>query len=943
MFSFRKLWRPLLLIIVLLAFGLRMFQLDNFGFWLDEGLTPLRSGYSVAEILSNRITIQDGVTKDTHPPLHYLLIHFSRRLFGESDLAYRVPSVFAGVILVPLLFQLARRMDRSKTALLAAFLAAINPLQVWYAQEARMYTLLVLLSAAATLALWRALTEERLGRWLGIYIVCAGLAFYTHYTAIFLIGAQSLFWYGLLWRRGRRHLLIGSTILGLVILAPLIPVTVPRLFAGTEASYFYVSPLIMLQDVIHGFGLGRTVSFRQVSIRMLDVGAGLLLLLGSIAAGPNKNKRLSSAFLLTYLLAAVVGLMLGSLIKPMYMGVRHIMVGSPAFLLLVARGLASLVRIRPNSGPRWLRSLPPLVGVGVVLAGPIISLNNLYLQPDFAKDDVRALIAYVDERAGGNDLILYNDAIQLPLQWHYQQRADLAATALPAYPYSAGKATVAQLDSLSDRYDRIWFIGNLPADGRDDGELVKQWLSDHLTVADTFSAHGHNLEVKVTAYKSASRIVDNLPAEAIPLNLGLDRLALLRGLSLDFEQPADLPTLWIDLFWQGGPVPEQRQLRFALRGPDQDIWLDHSGPFFPGKNQQWSETGLVRLSYHLPVPAGMPPGEFGLMLLAWDKESDQNSDEWQTLARIELADSSSWPLDPARMIACRENRVPCDGATTLRFANGMSLLGLSYGNAAVRPGHPVPLTLYWQASSPPGDDLEYQIQVVGPQGEILRTVTGLPGADWLTADSWPLGTVVREQTGLYFPPDTAPGQYKLRWSLSSGKEPIPVRPAWRPWHSEHIILGKFFVEPWPLVTALPAVSEITQAQVGPSIELYGYELEETALVPGDILDLSLFWRAVQVPDRSYYVFVHLVRADDGSNVSQLDRVPVDWLRPTNGWRPGEVLSDVYHLPVPEELAPGTYLMYVGMFNPDSWQRLPITYRDEEQPDARLLLATWVYE
>ena len=211
------------------------------------------------------------------------------------------------------------------------------------------------------------------------------------------------------------------------------------------------------------------------------------------------------------------------------------------------------------------------------------------------------------------------------------------------------------------------------------------------------------------------------------------------------------------------------------------------------------------------------------------------------------------------------------------------------------------------------------------------------------ADSWPLGTVVREQTGLYFPPDTAPGQYKLRWSLSSGKEPIPVRPAWRPWHSEHIILGKFFVEPWPLVTALPAVSEITQAQVGPSIELYGYELEETALVPGDILDLSLFWRAVQVPDRSYYVFVHLVRADDGSNVSQLDRVPVDWLRPTNGWRPGEVLSDVYHLPVPEELAPGTYLMYVGMFNPDSWQRLPITYRDEEQPDARLLLATWVYE
>jgi hypothetical protein len=69
-----RLWRLLLLITILLAFGLRVHQLDDFGFWLDEGLTPLRSSYSVPDILSNRITIQEGVTRDTHPPFYYLLI-----------------------------------------------------------------------------------------------------------------------------------------------------------------------------------------------------------------------------------------------------------------------------------------------------------------------------------------------------------------------------------------------------------------------------------------------------------------------------------------------------------------------------------------------------------------------------------------------------------------------------------------------------------------------------------------------------------------------------------------------------------------------------------------------------------------------------------------------------------------------------------------------------
>ena len=77
--------------ILLIGFWLRLWNVDTNSFWSDEGLTPLRSGYSILEILRNVIIIQGKVTKDTHPALFYLLIHFSRQLFGETDFAFRLP------------------------------------------------------------------------------------------------------------------------------------------------------------------------------------------------------------------------------------------------------------------------------------------------------------------------------------------------------------------------------------------------------------------------------------------------------------------------------------------------------------------------------------------------------------------------------------------------------------------------------------------------------------------------------------------------------------------------------------------------------------------------------------------------------------------------------------------------------------------------------------
>ena len=103
---------PLLALIALLLLGywLRVYNLDAFSFWTDEGLTPARSGYPISQILRNEIIIQGVVTTDTHPPLYYLIIHLTRQLFGLSDFAFRYPSVLFGVLLIPLLYQFGRRL-----------------------------------------------------------------------------------------------------------------------------------------------------------------------------------------------------------------------------------------------------------------------------------------------------------------------------------------------------------------------------------------------------------------------------------------------------------------------------------------------------------------------------------------------------------------------------------------------------------------------------------------------------------------------------------------------------------------------------------------------------------------------------------------------------------------------------------------------------------------
>ena len=974
----------ILLLLILLGYWLRVHNLDSFSFWTDEGLTPERSGYPVAQILRNDILIQGVVTTDTHPPLYYLILHLTRQLFGLSDFAFRYPSVLFGVLLIPLLYQLGRRMGGRTVGLVAALLAAVNPLQVYYSQEARMYSLLVLLVTGMSYVLWRAIQDtryeirdtssearsslvSRISYLVFPYLLLAALAVYTHYTAVFIVAAQALLWAWVLWRAGLRRLILGVAALGVVVAIPLIPYTIPRLLAGAEANYYRVAPLTMLLDVARFFNLGLTVDHARplvIALNVLALGLAALGLWASATCEIRNTKYefrgraphsylvsrishlISPFFLLSWLLAVVFGLMLGSLLfKPMYQGVRHIMAGSPAWLLLVAFGVSVIWNWLPKrrdgrlasdeaeltGWTAWRAQRPnmnplALIPLSLLLIGSAVALVNLYTDPAYVKDDFRAIVRFIETRAGNRDVIVYNNAVLLPLHEHYRRRDDLAATALPAYPQFA-TGTEPDLAALARDYDRVWFITDPPADKRDEDKLIQTWLDANLTETIDRIFPARTTVARVIAYRTGEGEPGSEGSPPLPFSLS-PHLALT---DIAFDTPLELPTLWVDLTWRGARPVVNASLLFTLTGPDGVEYFREARSILPDDDTRWDDAADNRLSYDLPLPPGLPPGVYTLTLTPEGTPP-------LPLGPVEIAPTTTWPVAPELLfdevpaadtndeLRTTSPEAPSSLVSHLSAVGGRPSAVIPWDDA-VLPGNNLPLTLYWRVAPEGVDltDLRYRLEVIAPDGAVLRSQEARPGASWLGAV--PGGALLREVTSLYFRPDTEPGRYRLRWTLLDGDTPL----------GGPVISGPVVVEPWPLETDVPAapyvVAQGRGADFGPAIRLHSYY----AGVPtGGLLNLALYWQATARPETDYVVFIHLVD-EAGNIVSQIDSVPVGGARPTTTWRAGEVITDIHNLPIPADLPPGNYHVNAGLYNPDDGTRPAVVVDGVPQPDNQLRL------
>lgn len=212
-------------------------------FWIVAGLTVLAAALRFAtlgvqayhhdEIVTASRVLRDGFWhameavgfSESAPPLYYALAWVWTQLTGTGEVGLRSISALAGVATVPVAYLLGAELRGRRAGIVAAALVAVNPMLLWYSQEARSYALLVLLTAAAALYFVRALSSGR--RNLTLWGVFSALALATHYFAIFPIALEAAW---LLWRR-RREAVAGLWIVLLAGLA-LAPLAIHQMSLG---------------------------------------------------------------------------------------------------------------------------------------------------------------------------------------------------------------------------------------------------------------------------------------------------------------------------------------------------------------------------------------------------------------------------------------------------------------------------------------------------------------------------------------------------------------------------------------------------------------------------------------------------------------------------------------------------------------------------------------
>ncbi len=353
-------WWPLAAL-VLLAAALRLATLTEQSFWYDESFTPvhvLHPGLGA--------TLKALVHSENTPPLWYLLAWIDVRLLGDGALALRLPSALAGIATVPLVWAIGSALSGRRAALIGAAIVAVNPLFVWYSQEARAYGLFVFFAALAMLCFVRLLRAPS-GARAAWFALSGALALLTHYFAVFLLVPMVLL---LLRERAARRAALPAAGALIIVGLALLPLISAQGGHGTQwigrwalSSRLQAIPQYFLTGY-SGSPLGHGVELLVALPIIAGVALGAWRLLGS-APGTAPEHRASSVPAPASARSAVVAqppmpsAREGASIALAYCGLRRARANRPRRL---RRGLPRAAQPRRGDGPRQRPARDPARG-----------------------------------------------------------------------------------------------------------------------------------------------------------------------------------------------------------------------------------------------------------------------------------------------------------------------------------------------------------------------------------------------------------------------------------------------------------------------------------------------------------------------------------------------------------------------------------------------------
>ena len=724
------LYAAILVSVLVLAAFLRFYCLTCSSLWHDEG-----NAWALAQRSFARIAVDAAA--DIHPPGYYWLLKLWGGPFGYSAWGMRSLSALAGLLAVAVIYRLGLetgdvpRAARIQFALLAALLAALNPFQVFYSQEARMYALLMLESAVL---IWALVAAKR--RWEGgaatgkvaayaiLYLAAAAAGLWTHYTfaAVLAAAGGAFAWWLVTAVRERRPrpesrqsggtgrsslrtpllLYLLANGLGLVSFLPWLPTAVERLL-NWPAQDGFVGPLEGLGLILQTLAAGPVRSAPQLAWGWMLIVA-LLPLFGLWRL---RRTGAGAALLLWTLLP--VGSMFGfGLFSPAFL--KFLLAVSPAWCLLtaaaaltgtpgIALGQSSLRPGRDAAAAHaearrfgnFLRYTGPGAVAALGLALALAVLPGYYADPA-ARDNYAGIASTIAALGDPNrDLVILNAPGQADV-WRYYDPG-LEVLPLPAERPPNRTATEAALAKLMA--DRRNLFALLWATEQSDSEgIVESWLGRH-AFKGLESWQGN---VRFATYSLAQ----DLSCAAPDPPTRFENVAELAAVCLGTKQLSAGDTLLVGLRWLALKPPEERYVVSVqlLDRRDQVIVQRDGEPGGGSLPTPGWNTGEVVIDNHgLPLPPGTPPGDYRLIVALYNDETGARlaaagGDAVQIAAPALGRPASPLPLPFVPMQHRLDRKV---GPLTLA---GYDTYRKAFAHApatALAPGDILQVVLYWLA------------------------------------------------------------------------------------------------------------------------------------------------------------------------------------------------------------------------------------------------------
>lgn len=934
----------LMLLVILVAFGLRVWRLGAQSLWVDEGISVLFSSRSPEELLKTVIA------EDLHPPLYYLALHYWMTLAGKSEYSLRFLSVVVGLLAVPVMYQLTRclLLVGRKPGLgaapvwgggLAGTLAAVSPFLVYYSQEARNYMMVTTWTLLASLALWkgqeaileRSPLRSRAAWWL-VYIVFASFTLYTNYFGALLLLAHVIY-LAAVFIHHRQFPVLGavSLIATAGLYSPWLKPGIAQMLRLQANPDFWAGTLslqALVERLFIAFSLGPKAQGAVPVIAAFALIAFVSLI--SLIRFRELPLGRSELFLLLYLVVPLAIVYVITARAPKFTE-RYLIMAAPGFYLLIARGL-SFLQLQGRALLAESRlSGQAVLGVFGVATLAIVGFSGYFTvqilsSPEFARDNNRAAVHYIEANSKPGDVIVL--MMNAPQAFQYYYKGDLPWYGL--HPGDNFQAGAAQLNQITQGKERLWlFLWN------------SEWADPAGFVLDSLAAAAPRAlpdrrfqGVEVRAYSLASR--PRFSAEFQPqtkLNLNFENKVELIG--FDSPQSPFSPGKEgaITLYWQAlQPLTDDYVVSLRLKRGG-FYWGNRevrpTNYFYP--TTSWKVglpiRGLVSLS---PLP-GTPPGQYQVEVALHSVGTPGAQRDLPVLGPGGAPQGTSVVLGQVMVERAAKPPSAADlGVGELvqtQLSASVSLLRGETAARAVRPGDLLPLTIFWQASEKPRDSLRILLSMLDSQGNSHILYQNHPVGGAYPTDNWQAGEVVRDQYGLTVPPEAAPGPASLQVAL------VAATGASGPTAS---IARLEIQERVRLMEQPQGIQRPADANLGNIARLVGYDLSQDSARPGETLKLVLYWQALVDPKAGYTVFTHLL---DGQNkiYAQQDNPPQRGLYPTTSWSRGEYVRDEYELAINPAALAGDYVIEVGMYDVATGKRLSLLGADEKPLDNRVLL------